>query len=260
MSVRSTTDMIRHLVLTAHKVRHASTVPLPGASRKAKPEHGQQIFVYNHLQTKQVVYSLTKTLHNNAALRQLPFNGKKTVPRAIRKDLWYPLATISFPPGRGALGLSAFQKLRELRRLHETAWDPVDMMEEVEYKDGSSRMQPLTRRERGRKLMDQKANSVADMAVVLGTLGDGEGEVGEGEEQAQVQKEGGDVVVEVRWKDLVDAEYAETWPVSVIHDVLDGGSVGNAYGDAVRTAEESRASKPMLVEDAAKKKPEQLMA
>ena len=274
MSARSTTDLIRQLVFTAHRVRHASTTTLPQPPKKVKPEHGQRIFVYNHLQTNQVVYSLTKTLRvsspirpvpipnqlppspqptvhatprsqtqNNAALRQLPFNGKKTVPRALRKDLWQPLATIAFPAGRGALGLAAFQKLRELRRLHETSWDPADMVEEEEDgDDGKVRLRPLGRRERGRKLMDQKANSVADMAAVLGVLGaEGEGGEGKGKRAEGEVKQVENVVVEIRWKDLLDAEFARTWTDNVIHDSLENGSVESTYGTAAEATEVARA-------------------
>jgi hypothetical protein len=52
--------------------------------------------------------------------------------------------------------------------------------------------------------------------------------------------EDGKVVVEVRWRDLCDAEYAETWEGNVIHDVLEGGSVESTYGEAV-AAEAARA-------------------
>ena len=106
------------------------------------------------------------------------------------------------------------------------------MVEEVEYQDGPSKMEPLTRKERGRRLMDQKANSVADMAVVLGALGGG----GEAGGEKDVEKEGKDVVVEVRWKDLLDAEYAQTWPATVIHDVLDGRRAESAYQSVYESA------------------------
>lgn len=195
---------------------------------------------------------------NNDALRQLPFNGKKTVPRALRKDLWSPLATISFPPGHGALGLSAFQKLRELRKLHETFWDPRTMVESISYTDGTSQIKSLTRKERGRKLMDQKANSVADIAHVLGNIGSAKGDEiglvvagkrGRWEDTKEFDRKGKvvkkwvphpemkEVVVEVRWRDLQDAEFAETWEGNVIHDVLEGGRLESTYGEAIEAAE-----------------------
>jgi hypothetical protein len=66
MSARATADIARHVICTTTKVRHASTTtalarPKPG--KKIKPVHGQQIFVYSHFQTNQVVYSLTKSLN-----------------------------------------------------------------------------------------------------------------------------------------------------------------------------------------------------
>jgi hypothetical protein len=222
---------------------------------------GRQIFIYNHLQTNQVVYSLTKSLkvshlplfhlpnpsplqsppfftntrkQNNHALRQLPYNGKKTVPAALRKDLWTPLACINFTAAEAAdtaspaqqFGLKTFQKLREYRKLHETQW-PESFARDP--KTGRT----LTRIERGRRLCDQKANSVADMAAALAavTL---RREVKEVEVEVERVGEGGKIEVErvvkkqrvveplvratVQWRDLLDAEFAERWPKTVVHD------------------------------------------
>lgn len=58
---------------------------------------------------------------------------------------------------------------------------------------------------RGRKICDQRANSVADMAAVLG-------------EVSEAQDGDVPVEVEVRWKNLLDAEFAETWAPNVVHD------------------------------------------
>lgn len=85
-------------------------------------------------------------------MKQLPFLGKKTKPPALRKDQWRPLAAITFPTGHQ--GLNAYRELREFRKRHEHEWT---------YKKLGVR----TRLEAGRKLMDQKANSIADMAAVL---------------------------------------------------------------------------------------------
>jgi hypothetical protein len=139
------------------------------------------------------------------------------------------------------------------------------MMEEIEYEDGTSKIEPLSRKGRGRKLMDQKANSVADIASILGSiggpLGDGvglrvEGKRGRCEEEKTISGERKEVVerkwvpgeeksvvVEVRWKDLLDAEFARTWSENVIHDVLEGGSVESTYGEAVKAAEDARAAR-----------------
>lgn len=153
-------------------------------------------------------------LKNNAALGQLPFNGKKTVPAALRKDLWAPFALISFPRGEEAVGLSAFQKLREYRRLHELLWDESLRTD----KDGKI----ISRIELGRKLCDQKANSVADIATVLNKIGTPEGkEIGLKAFSSEAA-EGSETVpqVEVKWSELVDAQFAESWSDNVIHDKL----------------------------------------
>lgn len=92
--------------------------------------------------------------------------------------------------------------------------------------------------------MDQKANSVADMAAVLADISPpGGGDAIDGGMMVSEGKKGSDVVVEVRWRDLLDAEFARTWPENVIHDVLEGGSVESAYGAAVKAAEETRAAR-----------------
>ncbi|PQE03009.1 transcriptional regulation of mitochondrial recombination domain-containing protein [Rutstroemia sp. NJR-2017a BVV2] len=188
---------------TARGVRYASSV---AANKSGRPEHGEQIYVYNHLQTNQVVYSLTKSLKNNASLAQLPYNGKKTVPAALRKDHWSPLALITFPPGTSAAGLTAYQKLREYRKLHELSWDPSSPV--FQDKDGK----PLNRILRGRKLNDQKANSVADIAAVLESIREGNEKIG-------LKGIGEGKNVEVKWRDLNDAEWAEKWSEAVVHDV-----------------------------------------
>jgi hypothetical protein len=73
---------------------------------------------------------------------------------------------------------------------------------------------------RGRKICDQKANSVADIAAVLGRLdlqesGDEVKKKGIG-----LEGEGTGQKVEVLWNDLNDAEFAETWTENVEHGVL----------------------------------------
>ncbi|KAI9792649.1 MAG: hypothetical protein M1835_007710 [Candelina submexicana] len=202
-------------------------MPVPFALR-----HGRHIFVYSNLRTNQVIYSLTRDMNNNAALRQLPYLGKKTVPAALRKDLWQPLATISFPDP--PQGLTAFRKLREYRKLHELSY-PLD-----DIKDKNGKL--LGKKQRGKKLMDQKANSIADIAAVLQSREKGNvvGEAGETavkdasprdklaiveEEAVETRRRIGAFrdehqrdKVKISWADILDAEYAETWPESVVHD------------------------------------------
>ncbi|OWP04038.1 hypothetical protein B2J93_8419 [Marssonina coronariae] len=218
----------------------------------AKPEHGQHIFVLNHLQKNHVVYSLTKVLNNNAALAQLPFNGKKSVPAAIRKDLWHPMAQIKFPEGSGAIGLSTFQKLREYRKRHELEWgDEIYYDPDKEHKGDEERKGGVrSRKDRNKMICDQKANSIADIAAVLNRLaapgttvalpeedGEGEGDLPlqdgavakAGEVKAAKGKpllniglvgEGSGTQVEILWRDLHDAEFASTWESNIEHGLL----------------------------------------
>jgi len=88
------------------------------------------------------------------------------------------------------------------------------------YDEDNKGLQKLVpKKKRGRKIMDQKANSVADIATVLRKVGTPEGDAiglqgtAEGLEDASR--------VEVRWSNLLDAEFAETWSENVVHDKLD---------------------------------------
>ncbi|KAI9878208.1 MAG: hypothetical protein M1830_001552 [Pleopsidium flavum] len=202
-------------------------------------QHGHHIFVYNNIRTNQVVYSLTRAMNNNASLRQLPYLGKKTVPAALRKDLWLPLASISFPSS--SQGLTAFRKLREFRKLHETAYS----LELITQTEGKHKGTLLGKKKRGKKLMDQKANSVADIAAVLlkqedapkpaekvvakrnvakrkkGTRGSPPAKKDDGAQTVtEAQGVGSTEGVRIRWANILDAQFAETWPVSVVHDDL----------------------------------------
>lgn len=81
----------------------------------------------------------------------------------------------------------------------------------------------ISKAKRGRGICDQKANSVADMAAVLSRLSLKEAE------EAKVEKghrigltgEGTGEKVEVLWRDLKDAEFAETWSENVEHGLLE---------------------------------------
>ncbi|KAG4428418.1 hypothetical protein IFR05_016098 [Cadophora sp. M221] len=242
----------------ARAAAHASEKALHhafGIKKKTIPraEHGQQIFVFNHLQRNHVVYSLTRAMKvfppilrhpipNNAALAQIPFNGKKSVPAALRKDLWHPFAEIKFPAGAGPIGLSVFQKLREYRRRHELEWgDEVRLDDE-----GNARK----KKDRAKAICDQKANSVADIATVVSMLAAPEQvtivkkkdalqrhqegfdpEVFAAQKAARMKAHFGPVnigligaesgtKVEILWNDLHDAEFAETWGDNVEHSLM----------------------------------------
>ncbi|KAF2087501.1 hypothetical protein K490DRAFT_41803, partial [Saccharata proteae CBS 121410] len=134
-----------------------------------KENHGRHIFVYNHLQTNQVVYSLTRAMDNTNALSQITFVGKKTKPPKLRKDVWQPLASITFP--NSSQGLVAYRQLREFRKLHEHNWVREDgrypQLREEENKFLVATGNLPTNKQRARIIMDQKANTVADIAAVL---------------------------------------------------------------------------------------------
>ncbi len=79
----------------------------------------------------------------------------------------------------------------------------------------------VEKKKQGRLICDQKANSVADMAAVLGRLSLKDS-VKKGEEGSiGLKGEGTGERVEVRWRDLNDAEFAETWSDNVEHGLLD---------------------------------------
>ena len=103
----------------------------------------------------------------------------------------------------------------------------------------------MTTKERGRVLMDQKANTVADLAAVLHQ--DEEGPREESAKHKERSKKFWDRVnrqkteagkpptkkhpnlvlgptvdgVRIRWADIRDAAYADPWPQSVVHYTLE---------------------------------------
>lgn len=98
--------------------------------------------------------------------------------------------------------------------MHELSWDESLRTD----KDGKI----ISRKERGRKLCDQKANSVADIAAVLGKIGTPEGEeIGLKNFDPKGEGSAEEPQVEVKWSDLLDAQFAESWSQNVIHDKLE---------------------------------------
>ncbi|EMC97969.1 hypothetical protein BAUCODRAFT_31979 [Baudoinia panamericana UAMH 10762] len=155
----------------------------PGSSR-APTEHGRNIYAYCHVRTNQVVYSLSQTLNSNATIKQLPDTGANNTPNTTRKDLWKPLYTLTVPSS--AQGLSTFRQLREYRKLHELNWEPplslsepysdaeiYEMKQKLAERGGNKKesvydiIKRRKQRQRERIVMDQKANSVADVAAIL---------------------------------------------------------------------------------------------
>lgn len=276
MNIRSTTDLARHLTsssvsgarhISSHNLRLAKykatlpvhvpvpIVPLPPGvkpkpntpkikikPRAPKQEHGRHIFIYNHLLSKRVLMSLSETLDNSASMRQLPFLGKKTVPAALRKDHWLPLATIEFPVGAEEVGLSSFQKLREYRRRHDLEWDPTDIKIGIDTKKGGEKKDGrgakegiLPKRLWKWNLCDQKADTIADMAAVLGMIGTETGRsVGLAEMPAGLEGQR----VLVKWNHVLDAEFAQTWSENVAHSEIVKKAGRRAWGwpkDATQT-------------------------
>lgn len=119
--------------------------------------------------------------------------GKGSRPKKLRKDMWTPLASVHLPSP--AIGQKVFHHLRQFKLLHETQWDDPELW----------KLDKKTKRKE--KLMDQKANSIADLAVSLKM---------ELEKAKDVKP--GDVIV--RWKNVFDAEYSDQWPKEVVHDTF----------------------------------------
>lgn len=65
---------------------------------------------------------------------------------------------VEFATGRGDVGRSVFQKLRELQKRHQLEWEDPELL-------------AMSREQRGHALNDQRANCIADLAVVLGGAG-----------------------------------------------------------------------------------------
>ncbi|TQS34256.1 hypothetical protein Golomagni_05368 [Golovinomyces magnicellulatus] len=242
MRILKSSEIARRLAQATNDAKNAISIK---KKRPKRPEleHGQQIFIFSHIQKKMVAYSLTRALNNSETLRHIPFNGKKTVPSALRKDLWSPFATITLPEGYGPVGLSILQKLREYRKRHEHEWgDEIAKNPENGYF--------IAKKKRERKICDQVANSVADIAYVLGRLKKYDAE--QEEELIQTKKpfqkrprksiikkpnrslkfpkpppggiglvgEGKGIPIQIQWRDIQMAEYAESWSENVEHGLL----------------------------------------
>lgn len=162
-----------------------------GGDLSSRSEHGHTLFAYCHIKTNQVLYSLTRMLRNSH-LKQLADAGANNNPPKIRKDLWRPLFTVHLPPTAHGQeqGLELFRQLREYRMLHETSWELPEeikrpytekeieeMQKELDDRGGSKKetvydvIKRKKKRMRQNMVMDQKANSVADLAQILDRLG-----------------------------------------------------------------------------------------
>lgn len=201
------------------------------AGRQGPEGHGERIWVFSHRRSDQIVYSFEDKLDGFHALKQLPFNGKKTKPAKIRKDYWSPMAMIKFPEGQGDVGRSVYQKLRELKHLHEVAWTDefrykrpeeftaADKKKIAEEKAKGNNYRPVrSKTERGIALNAQKTNSIADMAAVLSGAGNGNkvGAAAAAAESATPEL----IPVSISWANDQDREYAEAWSKNVTHGLF----------------------------------------
>ncbi|OTA66648.1 hypothetical protein K449DRAFT_430961 [Hypoxylon sp. EC38] len=191
--------------------------------------HGEKIWILNHFLDGMTVYSHSPIIKAKKSLRQIPFNGKKLKPRKFRKDYWRPLAMIQFPEGYGEVGRSVFQRLRECKTLHELAWG-----DDMFYAEDGK---PLSKHERGKRLNDQKANTIADMAAVLGGTGKGNkiwmpmtenpeelaNLAADDEKNVKEDKQGVKALLktQVWWLNDQDRNFAESWPSNVSHHRFD---------------------------------------
>jgi hypothetical protein len=179
----------------------------------------------------------------------MPFNGKKTKPAKLRKDYWSPMAMIQFPEGQGSVGRSVYQKLRELKHLHEVAWTDefrykspeeftaADKKKIAEEKAKGVDYKPVrSKAERGVALNAQKTNSIADMAAVLAGHGNGNPIVSatgsSGDERETVP-------VSISWVNDQDKDYAETWSRNVTHGLF--GEPAYTSGEQAESVPESTA-------------------
>ncbi|KAI1144059.1 transcriptional regulation of mitochondrial recombination-domain-containing protein [Hypoxylon sp. FL0543] len=194
-----------------------------------KKHHGLKIWIFHHFLDGMTVFTLNPVMKASKSLRQIAFNGKKLKPSKFRKDYWRPLAMIQFPEGYAQVGLSVYQRLYECKRLHQLSWG-----DEMFY-DGAGN--PLTKHERGKKLNDQKANTIADMAAVLGGTGKGNkiwmpvtdnpkelANLEAGNDKAVKEDEKGVkalVKAQVWWKNKEDSKFAKSWPPNVTHYAFD---------------------------------------
>ncbi|KAK4249611.1 transcriptional regulation of mitochondrial recombination-domain-containing protein [Corynascus novoguineensis] len=194
------------------------------------PGHAERIWVYNHIMANLTVYSLTQEMNPTKAFRQFAFTGKKLVPAKLRKDYWRPLAVVEFGEGKGDVGRSVFQKLRELKKRHLLEWDADATTEAALLR--------MSRRERGEALNDQRGIFVADLAAVLAGRGKGNrmviGSPTTAHQTEGVQAGGGQEVQEkevsptpagslhaatVYWANEQDKYYAREWSDNVTHVV-----------------------------------------
>ncbi|KAF6807309.1 hypothetical protein CSOJ01_08278 [Colletotrichum sojae] len=198
------------------------------------------------------------------ALRQLPFNGKKTKPAKLRLDYWSQMAMIELPAGTRH---DVYKKLRELRQLHELSWSD-DIIDQERNRRRDEPIKLSGKRILGRALNNQYANTVADIAAVLGGVGyrnsmicavenceytvprPAKGKT-EGKEAEKAREEELPQVIrgqramllpaKVHWANDRDQQYAAKWTPNVKHELLPDATILRNQEFAKATAAEKKA-------------------
>lgn len=223
---------------------------------------GYRVILFSFFLNRSKTLILILDLKAHKALRQLPFTGKKLKPSKFRRDYWRPLAMIQIPEGCGVVGRSVYNLLMECKKLHELYWEDSLLYN----KEGK----PLNRHERGRKINDQRINTIADMAAILGGQGKGNKiwqKVTEDPKELAILDVGEDTIVrdedgvvkarvkaEVWWTDIQNHKHARSWTSNVTHyrfedaaleKLLDEGTEEeNEKGDEEEDREEDQESAP----------------
>lgn len=141
-------------------------------------------------------------------------------------------------------------------------------------------------KKRGKVLMNQKANTVADLAAVL--LQQERGPSAEKIEQTErriraveklkrqkgenrvkkrpvpVSEMTGVEGVKIRWANLLDAEYAETWPPAIVHGILEKRRYTAAFPvlkeEVVSTTKKDPSIRPEKQDEAGIQRPKTILA
>ena len=145
------------------------------------------------------------------------------------------MAMIQFSEGQGGVGRSVFQKLREFKREHELSWgwQTKELLDQSKF-------------HRSKALNAQKANSVADMAAVLGGAGSGNKiwVIDDATENQDAQEQLRKLApATIYWANDYDAEFAQSWPENVSHQVgLPPLTSRRAAGDVAEVADNAALS------------------
>lgn len=119
---------------------------------------------------------------------------------------------VQFPAGKGEVGQSVFSKLREFHTRHLYEWGDEVLYEEIDTEDGTSK-RLLKRKDRGKKILEQKDNAIADLAAVLSGVGKSN-KINGKDEMCEAT---------VYWANGIDRHYAEKWSENVKHGLLPNG-------------------------------------